>query len=365
MNLIQTEMLNDLYLTEVGCITVINQFKLFKPVIRIRNGVQVQDRKEYVLIKCKNCGSEHYVEQYTIKQKGTRPVLFKRCKNCTKDLYAGYKVGRLTLMYPLTKMVGIVNPTTTYFWHCKCECGNELDVRKAVLRKGDIKSCGKCNDVNYYSNSPLYKRAYHILERCNNPNSKSYIRYGARGIKCLLGNTIPEVIQALEKVPGFEPHLQIDRIDNDGHYTIEHPIHGTNIWIDEYGNQCLGNLRWVTSSINVLNQSEKLVWSTNLVIDLAYNWYTEEELKEIFEHRFIQRDLYKFIFIEDISNNEEIIYKLVLFPLYHEEFSRFINEQYIMDSCELIGSCCLDEEYELSKTLEIVQRLFVAEVRAQ
>ena len=364
MNLIQTEIINDLYLTEVGCIQVINQFKIFQPIIRMRNGVPQQDRREYVLIRCKNCGSEHYVEKYSVKQKGRRPVLFKRCKNCTKDLYAGYRVGRLTLVYPLKKLVGTENPILTNFWHCKCDCGNEIDVRKSVLRKGDIKSCGKCKDIDYYSNSPLYKRAYHILERCNNPNDKNYIRYGGRGIKCLLGNSIPEVIKSLEKIPNFKPELQLDRIDNDGHYTIEHPIYGTNIWIDEYGHQCLGNLRWVTHSINNSNQGEKLVWSSELIYNLAYNWFTEEELHDIFKQHYIQRDLYKFIFIEEYSLDEEIVYKLILFPLYHFEYSRFINEKYISDSYEVIGLCCLDEEYELNKTNEIVQRLFVAEVQA-
>ena len=27
-------------------------------------------------------------------------------------------------------------------WHCRCECGNELDVRAGQLRSGHTKSCG-------------------------------------------------------------------------------------------------------------------------------------------------------------------------------------------------------------------------------
>ena len=28
------------------------------------------------------------------------------------------------------------------WWHCKCDCGNEIDVRAKSLKRGDTKSCG-------------------------------------------------------------------------------------------------------------------------------------------------------------------------------------------------------------------------------
>lgn len=69
-------------------------------------------------------------------------------------------------------------------------------------------------------NKTLYKRYYHIKERCYNPNSKSYHRYGGRGIKMC-----DEWLQNYENFEkwalshGFMPELAIDRIDNDGNYS--------------------------------------------------------------------------------------------------------------------------------------------------
>jgi len=68
----------------------------------------------------------------------------------------------------------------------------------------------------------LHKRFTTMNQRCNNPKHLSYKYYGSRGIKCLFKNAnrfINHVINDLgyntfEKLKG----LQIDRIDNNGHY---------------------------------------------------------------------------------------------------------------------------------------------------
>jgi hypothetical protein len=59
-----------------------------------------------------------------------------------------------------------------------------------------------------------------MKQRCRNPNNQRYARYGGRGItytpewETFAGfyNSIP---------PGYQPHLCLDRTDNDGHYTPE------------------------------------------------------------------------------------------------------------------------------------------------
>lgn len=69
-------------------------------------------------------------------------------------------------------------------------------------------------------NKILYRRYRHMKERCMNPNSKAYGRYGGRGIKVCdewLDSYDSFEKWALEN--GFEPELAIDRIDNDGPYS--------------------------------------------------------------------------------------------------------------------------------------------------
>ena len=81
----------------------------------------------------------------------------------------------------------------------------------------------------------LKSRFRNIKERCNNPKRKAYERYGGRGIKCLF-NSPDEFINYVINELQIDPrNLQIDRIDNDGHYEP-------------------GNIRFVTSKINNNNR---------------------------------------------------------------------------------------------------------------
>lgn len=48
----------------------------------------------------------------------------------------GNKYGRLTVLY------SIKDKNNRTKWHCKCECGNEIEVFGAYLRSGNTKSCG-------------------------------------------------------------------------------------------------------------------------------------------------------------------------------------------------------------------------------
>lgn len=68
----------------------------------------------------------------------------------------------------------------------------------------------------------LKRRLQKMKERCYNPNSKSYHRYGGRGIKVCdewLNDHDAFVQWALEN--GYSDGLAIDRIDNNGDYCPE------------------------------------------------------------------------------------------------------------------------------------------------
>lgn len=149
-------------------------------------------------------------------------------------------------------------------WLCKCDCGKETVVYDDKLKSGWTKSCGCKDPKQQLSDIPedvkkyCHIRALDIRNRCTNPNVPGFQRYGGRGIKCELGDTIKDIVISLSKVPGYFEGAQIDRVDVNGNYTLHHPIHGDNVWIyhdhnDDKDYQCLGNLRWVTSKINTLN----------------------------------------------------------------------------------------------------------------
>lgn len=65
----------------------------------------------------------------------------------------------------------------------------------------------------------LMQRYKHIKERCNNPNSKSYSRYGGRGIKmCDEWSNDYQKFEDWCFNNGYRKDLAIDRINNDGNY---------------------------------------------------------------------------------------------------------------------------------------------------
>ena len=70
---------------------------------------------------------------------------------------------------------------------CKalCHCGKEFNTNIRNLKAGNIASCGcsrKKPLKHGLSNHPLYIIWYHMNDRCNNPNDKSYKNYGALGV---------------------------------------------------------------------------------------------------------------------------------------------------------------------------------------
>ena len=67
------------------------------------------------------------------------------CKSCSpikrtkriRDI-TGMTFGRLTALYPLN----ITDKKGRMYWHCKCQCGNEVDVVSYSLTSNSTKSCG-------------------------------------------------------------------------------------------------------------------------------------------------------------------------------------------------------------------------------
>ena len=73
---------------------------------------------------------------------------------------------------------------------CKCDCGNQITTTGKSLRTQRTKSCG-CYGYEVrrlavtkhgHAFTPTYRTWRGILDRCHNPNSFEYARYGGAGI---------------------------------------------------------------------------------------------------------------------------------------------------------------------------------------
>ena len=143
----------------------------------------------------------------------------------------GERFGKLTVIRRAEDRQSPCGDAFTY-WHCLCDCGNEKDVRAAHLKTGRTKSCG-CGKKGKGDKNPSYKhggtgdRLYKIwanmLQRCENPNSTKYYRYGARGISVCNEWHEYGVFREWAYANGYDKNAKygdctIDRINNDGNY---------------------------------------------------------------------------------------------------------------------------------------------------
>lgn len=144
----------------------------------------------------------------------------------------GKKFGRLTVISeaePKKDSRGYYVP----MYHCKCDCGNELDVRYTDLLSGNTQSCGclqseRASQARYKhgeTGTKLYWAYSHMMQRCYNPKNESYKNYGARGIEvCDEWREKPDGINNFfnwAKANGFDENnkgLTLERINTNGNY---------------------------------------------------------------------------------------------------------------------------------------------------
>ncbi len=180
-------------------------------------------------------------------------------------------------------------------FHCLCDCGKSLIVIVDSLRTGNTKSCGclklkdslsrpkkekKPNPVvktHGLSRSKMYLHWLDIKERCYQPSSSQYARYGGRGIT--MCDRWKHSFEAFLADMGERPdNLSIDRIDNDGPYSPENCRWATT---KQQANNRRSNRRLAFGGVS-LTVSE---WADVLCIDknvlylrLRNSWSVEETL---------------------------------------------------------------------------------------
>lgn len=131
----------------------------------------------------------------------------------------GLRYGRLFIVQKTKSIRG-----QTYYM-CRCDCGNEKEIRGAHIKHGATKSCGCLRHIGYtithgMSQTDEFKIWAGILSRCTNPNRKSYKDYGGRGIKV---SPSWETFENFYTDMGPRPSKKhsIDRIDVDSGYSSE------------------------------------------------------------------------------------------------------------------------------------------------
>ena len=127
-------------------------------------------------------------------------------------------------------------------YECLCTCGQISFVDGMRLRNGETKSCGCLKaQGNHRTHGQSKTRLYEIWSgmksRCYNPRKIKYRIYGARGIHiCNSWRNSFTVFAEWANDHGYRNDLCIDRIDNDGNY-------------------CPSNCRWVDRKTQMRNVS--------------------------------------------------------------------------------------------------------------
>lgn len=104
------------------------------------------------------------------------------------------------------------------------------------------------------SNPKLYAAWKAMRERCNNSHRERYGDYGGRGIKvCDEWNSSAKEFCEWAIANGYKEGLRIDRIDNDGDY-------------------CPENCRWITSKENSRNRRNTKYLTLNGVTKCVSEW---------------------------------------------------------------------------------------------
>ena len=154
--------------------------------------------------------------------------------------FTGQRFGRLTAISRVTEYG---KPTK---WRFRCDCGNEVEINIYSVLSGLTKSCGCIRrEKGHTVHGGRYDRLHGVwadmLTRCYNDKVKSYKNYGGRGIGvCDEWRNDYAAFRKWALANGYDPNAKrgkctIDRIDNDGNY-------------------CPENCRWVDMHVQRVNQ---------------------------------------------------------------------------------------------------------------
>lgn len=135
----------------------------------------------------------------------------------------------------------------------RCICGVTKWVEERSVRRGLVKSCGRCASKTHgASKSNEYAVWRSLLARCNNPKHQAYCNYGGRGITvCSEWAVFENFIRDM----GTQPFkgASIDRINNDKGY-------------------CADNCRWVNATQQNRNRRTNRLVSIEGITKTVSEW---------------------------------------------------------------------------------------------
>lgn len=179
----------------------------------------------------------------------------------------GQKFSRLLVLYDTGE-----RKRGNVVWHCRCDCGNEVDVVGHNLTSGHTKSCGCYNRErlvevhtihgmsSHSRRHPIHTAWHGILQRCENPNNPSYHYYGGRGIKVCDEWHDAQVFIDWALANGWQKGLTLDRIDSNGNYEP-------------------GNCRWATRKEQARNRRNNCLITFNGKTQRLADWAEETGIK--------------------------------------------------------------------------------------
>lgn len=168
----------------------------------------------------------------------------------------GKRFGKLTVIERAETKYGKTR------WKCLCDCGNYTYTITHRLTSGATQSCG-CRAIDNHpikhgmKGTRLYETWQGMKKRCNNPNSKSYKRYGAQGIKvCPEWENDFQAFCDWAMAHGYTDELTIDRIDNQKGYSPD-------------------NCRWVSWGDQAKNKKCNILIEHNGETKILSDWCRE------------------------------------------------------------------------------------------
>ena len=156
-------------------------------------------------------------------------------------------------------------------WECLCDCGTKKEVLGFHLRTGATVSCGcyireksskrmsEIYTIHGFAKDkkkdPTYTVWKSMIQRCMNPNQKSYQHYGGRGITvCERWKNFENFLADMGERP--MDNLSLDRIDNSLGYFKE-------------------NCRWATRKEQDRNKRNSVLITWNGITKNLVDWVKE------------------------------------------------------------------------------------------